>query len=135
VSGDLTARVAELAALIEKQLGEDEAWAKVAAEVDGTGKWEPAHRPEMGADYRFIAIDSCQVRIQATDAGTVIHAARHDPARALRRVKATRDLVTAILAEGAPGRRRLLLRLLAGAGGGRPDLRAHGSTRLGLLGP
>jgi hypothetical protein len=99
VSGDLTARVAELAALIEKQLSEDEAWAKVAAEVDGTGKWEPAHRPEMGADYRFIAIDSCQVRIQATDAGTVIHAARHDPARTLRRDEATRDLVAEILAE------------------------------------
>lgn len=88
---DLSSRIAELASQIEKELSEDEGWAKVALEIDGTGKWQPSHR--------FTVIDSTQVRIQATDGATAIHAARQDPARTLRRVKATRDLVAAVLAE------------------------------------
>jgi len=91
VTEDLTARVAELASFIEKQLSEDEGWAKVALEIDGTGRWQPS--------YGFTVIDSVQLRIQATDGATAIHAARQDPARTLRRVKAVRDLVAAILAE------------------------------------
>lgn len=88
---DLAARIAETAAFIEAQLREDESWANVALEVDGTGKWQPGPH--------FTVADSRQVRLEATDGATAIHAARHDPARALAGVKATRDLVAAIMAE------------------------------------
>lgn len=89
---DPTARTAELAELIEKQLIEDEAWAKTALETSGTGEWQPGPG--------FTVIDSREVCLRATDGATAIHAARQNPARTLRRVKAARDLVAEILAEG-----------------------------------
>jgi hypothetical protein len=96
VATDLTARVAELAASIDRHLAEDGAsmvaggrdgnW---AAEIPGLGtQWGVRRVSEPG---RYIAGG---MRVDIAD-----HMARNDPARALRRVKATRDLVAAILAE------------------------------------
>jgi hypothetical protein len=87
VSDDLTARVAELAAVIEASLAEDEAAAN-AMQHEGGEVWLacPATRTEPLGDLEW-GEGRC-------DCGL---AKRKD--RALRRVKATRDLVAEILAE------------------------------------
>ena len=87
---DLTARIAELAALIEANLAGDEEAAREShydgqrwiTEEEGVYRWpddEMVHHADRKADARHIA--------------------RQDPARVLRRVKATRELVSAITAE------------------------------------
>lgn len=85
---DLTARVAELAAAIEASLAEDEATAKrnVGGGLGDDGKYGPSY-----PDYQTYA----DAHTEAADA----YIERFRPLRALRRVKATRDLVAAILAE------------------------------------
>jgi hypothetical protein len=88
VSEDLTARVAELAATIEAKLAEDEAAAKrnTGGGLGDDGKFGPSY-----PDYQtYSSADT-----EAADA----YIERFRPLRALRRVKAVRDLVTAILAE------------------------------------
>lgn len=96
MTADLTAHVAELAAVIGRHLAEDGV-AKVAVARDGT--WA-AEVPGMGSQWavrrvsepgRYIAGG---MRIDIAH-----HIARNDPDRVLRRVKATRDLVAVILAE------------------------------------
>lgn len=91
MTSDLTSRIAELAALIGKRLDEDEDLAQDLAR-SYPGPW---------------SVDSSWV--YDAGGGTVVHdeyhwsalpyIARNDPARRLRDVKATRDLVAAIVAE------------------------------------
>ena len=98
---DLTARVAELAASIEAHLAEDEA---AAGALDGA-TWRAG--TDVGDEYNIgIVLEGadwqiarCGIEKLADGELKAAHIARQDPARALRRVKATRDLVAAILAE------------------------------------
>jgi hypothetical protein len=89
---DLTARIAELAALIGRQLDEDRAVAREAAGL--TEQWV-AEEPAIGV----VLVDG-EPLIEGHIAGLTAHIARHDPARVLRRVKAARELVAEIMAEG-----------------------------------
>jgi hypothetical protein len=118
VSGDLTARVAGLAAAIEAGLAEDEAAAKAWERApwpepgESAMHWRPVGkrcvRYDNGRDEPLQAIDvSGRVALYAeaiwvkwdATGERAVHVARNDPARALRHVKATRDLVAEILAE------------------------------------
>lgn len=108
MSGDLTARVAELAAAIEANLAKDEAAAGDANQAKSTSSAEPrvTSGPWLAANSLLMAVQPNGVYddiAEVIDYGLdpiFVHAARQDPGRALRRVKATRDLVAAILAEG-----------------------------------
>lgn len=97
---DLTTRVAELAVRIEQNLAEDEAAALAVHGDDETaGSWEEG---KGGYPVTPLVDDGWGVTIvhgPATSDAVAAHIARNDPARALRRVRATRDLVAAILAE------------------------------------
>jgi hypothetical protein len=98
---DLTARVAELAASVEAHLAEDEA---AAGALDGA-TWRAG--TDVGDEYNIGVvlegadwqIARCGIEKLADGELKAAHIARNDPARALRRVKATRDLVASILAE------------------------------------
>jgi hypothetical protein len=92
----LTARVAELAALIGARLAEDEATAKMAAREGGSWKQDdplryPGAISSLGGP---VVYDE-----GSPDEHQAAHIIRNDPAYVLRRVKATRDLVAVILAE------------------------------------
>lgn len=98
MSADLTARIAELAATIGRQLQKDETVAEDAQRV--------APRPWLAANSLLLIQDAdgvYGVEVAAVDDyrydEVFIHAARQEPARALRRVRATRVLVAEILAE------------------------------------
>lgn len=98
---DLAARVAELAAAVEAKLANDEAVALAPFGDDETARsWTADKGGHPGA---LPLVDDGRGRTivygHATTPAVAAHIARHDPARALRRVKATRDLVAAILAE------------------------------------
>jgi Family of unknown function (DUF6221) len=113
VSGDLTARVAELAALAMARLAEEEALALAAAAEhdDLTAPARPDWYVQQWADPDVTAVVAdpessawpvarvCD-RPDGAPAARAAHIARNDPARVLRRVRATRDLVAEILAEG-----------------------------------
>jgi Family of unknown function (DUF6221) len=98
---DLTTRVAEFAASIKAHLAEDEA---VANALDGA-TWRAG--TDVGDEYNIAVvlegadwqIARCGIEKLADGELKAAHIARQDPARTLRRVKATRDLVAAILAE------------------------------------
>jgi Family of unknown function (DUF6221) len=93
---DLTARIAGLASLIEQQLAEDEAAAKVATD----GPWEIDGMSIRGTDRSYHGgRRNAILVVRHTWPQEAAHIARNDPARVLRRVKATRELVAAILAE------------------------------------
>jgi hypothetical protein len=104
---DLTARVAELAAVIEQQLAKDEAMADDADSAKSTSSAEPrvTHGPWLAANSLLMALQPDGVYddiAEVIDYGldpVLVHAARQDPARVLCRVRATRDLVAVILAE------------------------------------
>jgi hypothetical protein len=101
VSEDLTARVAELAASVEAHLAEDEAAANA---LDGA-TWRAG--TDVGDEYNIAVvlegadwqIARCGIEKLADGELKAAHIARQDPARTLRHVKATRDLVAAILGE------------------------------------
>jgi hypothetical protein len=103
VTTDLTARIAELAAQIEAALAEDEAVALATIGINDAaamrnGKPPPRWVPDgsgIRSEDRYAI-----VRVGKTWARERDYITRNDPARVLRRVKATRDLVAAILAEG-----------------------------------
>lgn len=111
---DLTARVAELASLIAANLAEDEATALACADNDGNLGWRDSRVMASLGDHTIRTTGSRPVaRIRESDSrgdesvprilspdAAAAHIARNDPARRLRDVKATRDLVAAILAEG-----------------------------------
>jgi Family of unknown function (DUF6221) len=100
VSGDLTARVAELAALIAANLAVDEAAALATSGDDETARsWDDG---QGGYPVTPLVDDGWGRTIvhgHATSPTVAAHIARNDPARRLRDVRATRDLVAAILAE------------------------------------
>jgi hypothetical protein len=115
VTTDLTARIAELAAQIEAQLAADEtaakAWQSPPWGEDAT-RWKPVGerepRYDNGRRETLSVIDvsgrdlnwSEAIQVRWDSSGErVVHITRNDPARVLRRVKAARDLVAAILAE------------------------------------
>jgi hypothetical protein len=104
---DLTVRVAGLAAVIEQQLAKDEAAADDAGSAKSASSAEPrvTHGPWLAANSLLMALqpdgvydDIAEVINYGLDP-VLVHAARQDPARVLRRVKATRDLVADILGE------------------------------------
>ena len=115
MSTDLTSRVAELAASIEANLAEDETTAREGQPDPAdprTGKWTayghqpgPADRRQdrrvqmVGTETPETGWTVCEVGQFDHAAPIAAHIARNDPARRLRDVKATRDLVAAILAE------------------------------------
>jgi hypothetical protein len=100
VTTDLTARVAELASLIARGLAEDEAAALAATEPneDGGGgaSWDDEAGSGVSGNERPIFFSHSSTPTAAQN----VHIARNDPARRLRGVKATRDLVAAVLTEG-----------------------------------
>jgi hypothetical protein len=103
VTTDLTARVAELATAIEADLAEDEAVALSTIDINDrvrmrSGAPPPRWVAEPGGSIRSADRYSI-LRVTHTWTGERDHIIRNDPARVLRRVKATRDLVAAILAE------------------------------------
>ncbi len=99
----MTTDLTTLAAQIEELLTEDETTAKAATEVagqwfqpgPGVGEWTLRNnRAIVESPAGIIAFDEgCPTREQGA------HIARNDPARVLRRVAVTRELVAAILAE------------------------------------
>lgn len=100
---DLTARVAELAALIEANLTGDEATALAtiginerAGMIRGTPppRWVPDEGSGIRSEDRYSILRVRHTWVRERD-----HIVRNDPARVLRRVRATRELVAAILAE------------------------------------
>jgi hypothetical protein len=96
VSEDLTARVAELAALIGAHVAEDLAVAERAARKR-RGPWRV-----LGDDLRAVVHGNGGSDLSvAITPGTAVadHIARNDPKRRLQAAKTTRDLVAAILAE------------------------------------
>jgi Family of unknown function (DUF6221) len=105
VSDDLTARVAELAAAIEAALAEDEAIALATIDINDRvrmrrGEPTPRWVPEPGGSGIRSEDRYGILRVRHTWARERDHITRNDPARVLRRVKATHNLVAAILAEG-----------------------------------
>lgn len=103
MSEDLTARVAELAAAIEAKLAEDEAVALATIGIDDQVRMRRGTPPPRWVpdDWGIRSEDRYSIlRVRHTWARERDHITRNDPARVLRRVKATRDLVAAILAEG-----------------------------------
>jgi hypothetical protein len=112
VTTDLTTRIAGLASLIGQRLTEDEAAAKAATIREGrtlqvpVPNWTRCRSGDVydeddspgaavfGDDDEVIVYDEGSPSPAQAD-----HIARHDPARVLRRVKATRELVAAIIAE------------------------------------
>jgi hypothetical protein len=101
VTTDLTSRIAELASLIGGRLEEDEAVAHEAA-AQGTAEWSALPRSGRIVDgsgevvVYWISHRDPEDKPSPQEAA---HIARNDPARVLRRVTATRDLIAAILAE------------------------------------
>jgi hypothetical protein len=96
VSGDLTARVAGLAAAIEAHLAEDEIVAQAAAH---RGAWwrqvDPGRFPgQIETGQAVVVYDEGEPTGEQA-----AHIARNDPARAFRRIKVTRDLAAGIMAE------------------------------------
>jgi hypothetical protein len=114
MTADLTARVAELASLIGANLAEDEAVALACADNDGNLGWRDSRVMASLGDHTIRTTGSRPVaRIRESDsrgdesvprilspAAVAAHIVRNDPARRLRDVKATRDLVAEILTEG-----------------------------------
>jgi hypothetical protein len=102
VTEDLTARVAGLAATIEAGLAADEAVALAPFGDDVDARSWTADKG--GYPDALPLVDDGWGRTivygHATTPAVAAHIARNDPARVLRHVKATRDLVAAILAEG-----------------------------------
>lgn len=114
---DLTARITGLTEAIEAQLADDEAAAKAASSEHlcpdaRAGQWQHVGirhvRYDNGAGETMHAVDVTggpglwyeQIWVKGDpDSAVTIHIARQDPASTLRRVKATRDLVAAIIAE------------------------------------
>lgn len=97
---DLTARIAGLAALIEKNLAEDEALALTAGDSDEGRSWTEGigGYPNLG----YLVDDGWGRTVvcpSAPSEAQTHYIARNDPARALCRVRATRELVAAITAE------------------------------------
>ena len=113
MSENLAARIAALAMLIATRLDADEAAARACADNDGNLGWRDSPVQASLGDHTIRTTGSRPVaRIRETDSrgdeGTprilspdavAAHIVRNDPARRLRRVRATRDLVAAILAE------------------------------------
>ena len=97
---DLTATVAELTALIEARLAEDETTALATINVNDRARMIMGTPPPRWVpDGSGIRSEDGIVRVGHTWAPERAHIIRNDPARTLRRVKATRDLVAAITAE------------------------------------
>lgn len=102
MSEDLTARVAELAAAIEAKLAEDEAVALATIDINDRVRMRRGTPPPRWVedDWGIRSEDKYGIlRVKHTWASERAHITRNDPARVLRRVKATRDLVADILAE------------------------------------
>jgi hypothetical protein len=107
---DLTTRIAELASLIEARLAEDEAVARVlCAGAWGSHPWAVEKCSENDCEcivyqgeykpFTEAQIPPIQYVADGETPEHAAHIARNDPARTLRRVKATRELVAVILAE------------------------------------
>jgi hypothetical protein len=105
VTTDLTARIAELAASIEADVAEDEAVARSVTERQPYDEWDAVGAGDVDdvalSNWRVVGIAIPGLKRADSPAARSVmqHIARNDPARTLRRVKATRDLVAEILAE------------------------------------
>lgn len=104
MSTDLASRIAETAAFIEAQLAEDEQVALATIGINDRARMkngEPAPRWVASDDSSDIRSNDRYgiLRVRHTWARERDHIIRHDPARALRHVKAVRDLVAVILGE------------------------------------
>jgi Family of unknown function (DUF6221) len=96
VSENLAARIAALAMLIAVKLDEDERVAKVATD----GPWIMDGMSVRGRDRIYHGGSAGAILvIRHTWPQEAAHIVRNAPDRVLRRVRATRDLVAAILAE------------------------------------
>jgi hypothetical protein len=105
----------DLIAFILARLDEDKAAAKDAAWHHDASAWKVIDRGDLNPltkrprsrtlhDVRYSIVDSLDDRVTGIDAeasddgGIAAHVARHDPARALRRVAVTRNLIAEIMA-------------------------------------
>ena len=104
MSAELTARVAELASLIERHAAEDERTA-LATGTDAAGlSWSAPDLsdPDNWAAGLAVVDDNGDAVVYAEGLPTAAqtdHIARNDPERALRRAKAARELTVEILTE------------------------------------
>lgn len=103
MTADLAARIAETAAFIEQELAEDERVALATIGINERAamlrgepppRWVPDDGSGIRSDDRYGIL-----RVRHTWARERDHIIRHDPARALRHVKATRELVALIMSD------------------------------------
>ena len=88
--------MSDLVAFLNARLDEDEATAKASVMPE----WMISESGEFGYIVAAVGTETTGESIaDAWQEDVAVHIARHDPARVLRRVKATRDLVAVILAE------------------------------------
>ena len=96
MSTDLAVRITGLAAAIGKHLDKDERTAKAAAKANPDGEeWYADPDPEVwgvGGGTPVLRADGNGLAM-AIGSYVADHIARHDPARVLRNVKATREFV------------------------------------------
>lgn len=98
---DLAARIAALALLVATRLDEDEAAARATTERQPYDEWDAVGAGDADdialSNWRVVRIALVERNPGAKSIAEFI--ARNDPARALRRVKARREEVAAVLAE------------------------------------
>lgn len=102
-NASLAARIAETAAFIERELSEDERVALATIGINERASMRRGTPPPRWVedDWGIRSEDRYGVlRVKHTWAQERAHIVRHDPARALRHVRATRELVAEILADG-----------------------------------
>lgn len=101
MTNDLAARIAETTALIQQELAADEAAALATISINDraqmlSGTQPPRWVPGDGSDIRS---EDDILRVRHTWVREREHITRNDPARVIRRVRATRDLAADILAD------------------------------------
>jgi hypothetical protein len=92
---DRAAAIAALTATLNAGLAEDEALAKAATD----GPWYPEDMQIWGYNRPYAGGGPGILVVRHTWPQESAHIIRHDPGRELRKVKAMRDLIAAILAE------------------------------------
>jgi len=103
----------DLTAFLNARLDEDEVAAKAAAD----GPWK--------SSGPYVDAPGAGIILQARHTEDAAHAARHDPARALREVEAKRRLIKEITLRSTPDVAEIYLAVLASVDSDHPDFRTE----------